>query len=79
MKNSNPFIRKTVFASKSEHYLSKALNTMWSNNFLLFPPLPFATVFNFEKMDLTKGEKDFFYSKHLLILPYVIKKHVHLF
>jgi len=62
MKNSNLFIRKTVFASKSEHYLYKALNTMWSNSFLLFPSLPFATVFNFEKMDLTKGEKEFLFK-----------------
>ena len=62
MKNSNPFIRKTVFGSKSELYLYKALNTMWRKSFLLFPSLPFANIFNIEKIDLTRGEKEFLFK-----------------
>lgn len=55
-------IRKSVFASESEKELFKTLNTHLSQNFDLFPSLPFASIIDIDDPLLSDKEKNFLYK-----------------
>ena len=60
--SNKPFVKETVFGSKAERAVYKALNTRWGDKFHLFPSLPFANVINFERMNLTHKEMEFLFK-----------------
>jgi hypothetical protein len=54
--------RESVFGSESEKELFKTLNTHWSQNFDLFPSLPFASIIDIDDSLLSDKERNFLYK-----------------
>jgi hypothetical protein len=53
-------VRKTIFGSRSEHELFASINSYWSTRgFVLYPSLPFASIFDITKPELTAEERSF--------------------
>ena len=53
-------VRKTIFGSQSERELFVSIDSHWSERgFVLYPSLPFASIFDITKLDVTPEEKSF--------------------
>lgn len=52
-------IRQSVFGSRSERFLYKALKTRWGKRFNLFPSLPFPNIIDIEAGEVTEKEWQF--------------------
>jgi hypothetical protein len=53
-------VRKTIFGSRSEHELFSSIDSYWSTRgFVLYPSLPFASIFDITKPELTAEERSF--------------------
>jgi hypothetical protein len=55
-------IHESVFGSESEKELFKTLKTQWSQNFDVFPSLPFASIIDIDDPLLSDKEKNFLYE-----------------
>lgn len=60
-------IRKSIFGSKSEYDLFRALQNRWSKDFDLWPSLPFSSIVELEKSEpsLSSKEREFFYNTNI--------------
>lgn len=60
-------IKKTVFGSKSEYKLFRALQNRWSKDFDLWPSLPFSSIIELDKPEsfLNIREREFFYDTNI--------------
>ena len=55
-------IKGTIFASRPEEEVFRALESRWSPKFRLWPQLPMSALFGLEDNDVTEKERTFFYS-----------------
>jgi hypothetical protein len=60
LKERTMAVRKTIFGSHSERELFVSIDSYWSTRgFVLYPSLPFASIFDITKLDVTPEEKSF--------------------
>lgn len=57
-------LKKSVFGSRSEHYLFTSLQSRWSKNFDVWPSLPFSSIVAIEETEtpLSAKERNFFFK-----------------
>lgn len=52
-------LKECVFDSYHEKELFKHLNSMWKNNFNIYPQLPFTKIVDIETLNISQNERDF--------------------
>jgi len=58
-------IRKSIFDGYHEKKLYEHLDSMWKDNYIIYPQLPFSKIFKVEELNIDKDERDFLFKTNI--------------